>query len=473
MPNNLISLATQLQRKEISSVELTTEYLKKIKKLNKQTNAYVFTNEEVSLSQAKKADKIIAKGASSVLTGIPMSLKDSIMTIDMPTTACSKMLAKYIPTYSSTVYTKLLNNGAVLLGKTNMDEFSMGSSCLNGFFGEASNPYDTNRVTGGSSGGSAASIAQDTCVYSLGTDAGGSIRQPASYCGVVGFKPTYGAVSRNGLIALASSFEQIGPMAKNVGDTKIIFNVIKGKDEFDQTAFEIPRTTRQNPIIGIDEDHVGKTADKDTLDVFEKAIKACNKLGYKTVKIKSKYNDTYAKLYYILAYAEIASNMGRYTGIDFGYSTKSKYIDTNDFIKKSRSEAFSDEVKTRIMFGNHMLTGENMEKFYYKALKIRNDLVEDYYLNVFSKCDFILSPTTPTVAFRKDYKCESIQESALTNIFALPANLIGLPSISIPFGVSSDNMPIGILLTGKRNFDNALLSVAENFEKHSGCKVLN
>ncbi|MGI6594187.1 MAG: Asp-tRNA(Asn)/Glu-tRNA(Gln) amidotransferase subunit GatA [Christensenellales bacterium] len=473
MPNNLISLATQLQRKEISSVELTTEYLKKIKKLNKKTNAYVFTNEEVSLSQAKKADQIIAKGAPSVLTGIPMSLKDSIMTIDMPTTACSKMLAKYIPTYNSTVYTKLLNNGAVLLGKTNMDEFSMGSSCLNGFFGEASNPYDTNRVTGGSSGGSAASIAQDTCVYSLGTDAGGSIRQPASYCGIVGFKPTYGAVSRNGLIALASSFEQIGPMAKNVGDTKIIFNVIKGKDEFDQTAFEIPRTTRQNPIIGIDEDHVEKTADKDTLAVFEKAIKACSKLGYKTVKIKSKYNDIYAKLYYILAYAEIASNMGRYTGIDFGYSTKSKYIDTNDFIKKSRSEAFSNEVKTRIMFGNHMLTGENMEKFYYKALKMRNDLVEDYYLNVFSKCDFILSPTTPTAAFRKDYKHESIQESALTNIFALPANLIGLPSISIPFGVSSDNMPIGMLLTGKRNFDNALLSVAENFEKHSGYKVLN
>ena len=183
-------------------------------------------------------------------------------------------------------------------------------------------------MTGGSSGGSAASIAQDTCVYSLGTDAGGSIRQPASYCGIVGFKPTYGAVSRNGLIALASSFEQIGPMAKNVGDTKIIFNVIKGKDEFDQTAFEIPRTTRQNPIIGIDEDHVEKTADKDTLAVFEKAIKACSKLGYKTVKIKSKYNDIYAKLYYILAYAEIASNMGRYTGIDFGYSTKSKYIDT-------------------------------------------------------------------------------------------------------------------------------------------------
>ncbi|HHX49119.1 MAG TPA: Asp-tRNA(Asn)/Glu-tRNA(Gln) amidotransferase subunit GatA [Clostridiales bacterium] len=473
MPHSLINLATQLQRKEISSVELTTEYLNKIKKQNKKTNSYIFTNEEVSLNQAKKADEIIKKGSPSVLTGIPMSLKDNIMTIDMPTTAASKMLAKYIPSYSATVYTKLLNNGAVLLGKTNLDEFAMGSSTLNGYFGETSNPYDTDKIAGGSSGGSAASVAEDTSIYSLGSDTGGSIRQPASYCGVVGFKPTYGAVSRNGLIALASSFDQIGPIAKNVEDARIVFNVIKGKDEFDMTAFEIPRTTRQNPVIGIDEDSIQKIADKDTLKVFEKAINACKKLGYKTVKINSKYDDLYIKLYFVLAYAEMASNMGRYTGIGFGYHTKSSYIDTDDFIRKTRSEAFGDDVKTRVMFGNYMLSGDNMKKYYYKALKIRHDLIEDYYLNIFNKCDFILSPTTPTAAPRKDHKYSSVEEGSLPNIFALPANLIGLPSITIPFGMSSENMPIGIMLSGKKNFDNALFTVAKNFEQYSEHKSLD
>lgn len=467
MNNDLINLATKLQRKEISSVELTTEYLKKIKKLNKNTNAYIFRNEEISLKQAKKADEMIAKGQASVVTGIPMAIKDSIMTLDMPTTACSQMLAKYIPTYSSTAYTRLLNNGAVLLGKTNMDEFSMGSSCINGYWGPASNPYDETRVTGGSSGGSAASVAQDTCVYSLGTDAGGSIRQPASYCGVVGFKPTYGAVSRNGLIALGSSLEQIGPMTKKVEDAKIVFNVIKGKDPLDLTAFEIPRTIIKKPIIGIDEKQIQSVADKEVISILEKALNTCKSLGYEVVNISSSYNDHLAKLYYILAFAEIASNMGRYTGIDFGYSTKSSYNDTDEFIKLSRSEVFSTEVKTRIMFGNYVLTGDKLDKYYNKALKIRKDLIEDYYLNIFNRCDFILSPSTPTKAFKKNHKFASIEDASLTNIFALPANLVGLPSISIPFGMSSDNMPIGITLTGKKSFDNALLSVAENFEKES------
>lgn len=469
MASRIVSLANELHAKKISAVELTKSYLDKIENTNSKSNAYVHICPELALVQAEKADKMIADGIANCLTGIPMSIKDSIVTKGIPTTACSKMLENYNPSYNATAYTKLIDNGAVMLGKTNMDNFSMGSSSLNGLFGPCSNPYNTSRVCGGSSGGSAASVAEGSSVYSLGADAGGSTRQPASYCGLVGLKPSFGSVSRNGLIALGSSLEQIGPLAQCVEDAQIIFNAIRGKDPFDGVSHDFKSTTVSNPVIGIMEDKVAAIANEDTKRVFYNAVNACKSLGYDVVKIQSKYFDILPKLYIILCYAEIASNMGRYSGIGYGHRPKN-YEDVSDFITKARTESFPEEVRKRIMFGNYILSSEQIERYYYKAAKLRKELVNEYK-SIFNECDFILSPTTPTPAFAKDYQFETLDESAMTNIFTLAANLVGHPSISIPFGMSSDGLPIGILLDGKMGYDDALLEIAkelENYSEHKG-----
>lgn len=471
MHYNIKTLAKKLRDKEFSAVELAIEYLDKTKKANGKTNAVIAMKEETTLSQAKKADAMIAKGNAPLLAGIPMNLKDSIITKDMPTSACSKMLSTYKPSFNATAYEKLLQNGAVLLGKTNMDEFSMGSSTLNGIYGECSNPYDNARTAGGSSGGSAASVATLSTVYSLGADSGGSIRQPAAFCGVAGFKPSYGAVSRNGLIALGSSFEQIGPMTNSVSDARIVFDVIRGADPFDHTSMDIGKTSIAKPVIGIDFKSIGKLADNETAKVFESAIDAAKKLGYEIKEINPKLFWELPKLYMILAYSEIASNMGRFTGIDFGYATKSPYINTDDYMRKTRSEAFSEDVKARIMFGNFVVTGDNMAKYFDKAMLLRKDVVDEY-ARILSECDMLLSPSTPIAAYEKSHEFGSIEEEKLSDMFALPANFAGLPSISIPFGSTKEGLPVGIMLTGRKGEDFALLDIAEKFEARSAHRPL-
>ncbi len=458
-----------LKDKKMTCEEITKEYLKEINNTNKDLNAYVSVTEEQALKTAKIVDEKISKGQElRPLEGIPMTLKDNISTKGIETTCCSKILTGYKPIYNAKVWELLKEQNAVLLGKTNMDEFAMGSSSENSYFGGAKNPHNLNHVAGGSSGGVASAVGGNIAVYGLGSDTGGSIRQPASFCGIVGLKPTYGAVSRNGLIAYASSFDQIGPLTTTVEDSAVVFDAISDYDKNDSTsrgAKETTVNTLKDDIkglkIGIAREYLDGVRD-DVRKTIEDAIKVYESLGATIIYFDMPSLKYALPVYYILACAEASSNLGRYDGIRYGYKTPT-YNDINDMICKTRSEGFGKEVQRRILLGTYVLSAGYYDAYYKKAQNLRGSIVKAFK-NAFESCDVILAPTVPMTAFECGKATSDPIETYLTDICTVPINIAGLPAVSLPCGFNAKGMPIGMQLIGNSFEESKILNVAWQYE---------
>jgi aspartyl-tRNA(Asn)/glutamyl-tRNA(Gln) amidotransferase subunit A len=460
-------------KKEFSAVELTKFFLEKIEKENSKIFAFLKIDKKAALSKAEETDKKILNGEKiSYLEGIPCAIKDNILVEGLECTAGSKILKNYIAPYDATAVKKLKEKGAIILGKTNLDEFAMGSSTEYSAFGPTKNPIDLKRSPGGSSGGSAAAVASNFCLFALGSDTGGSIRQPAAFCGIVGFKPTYGAVSRFGLIAFASSLDQIGPMAKTVRDCEIVFEAIKGKDEMDSTSIEIPSSGKfsiyslKEIKIGVPKEYFIKGIDFEVEKAVKKAIKEYEGMGAKIEEISLPHIEYALPCYFILAPAEASSNLARYDGIKYGYSKNPKNKTKNskilDVYFESRGEGFGQEVKRRIMLGTFTLSAGYFEAYYLRAQKVRFLIKRDFE-EAFKKVDFIITPTTPTPPFLLGEKLKDPILMYLSDIFTVPANLVGLPAISIPCG-RIGKLPVGFQIIGPALSDFKLLQVAKFYE---------
>ncbi len=467
----IAKLHSMLQNKEISCTELTQAYLTAIEKENPALNAYVTATPETALAAAQTVDRKIADGESlGLLEGIPMTLKDNISTEGIRTTCCSKILEDYVPIYDATVWKLLKQQNVVLLGKTNMDEFAMGSSCETSYFGGAKNPHNVGHVAGGSSGGVASAVGGNLAVYGLGSDTGGSIRQPASFCGIVGLKPTYGAVSRFGLIAYASSFDQIGPITTNVEDTAMVFDAIAAYDTMDSTSQgrkgEPVCRTLKNDIrgmkIGIAKEYFDGVRD-DVRKSVEQAIEVYRSLGAEIVSFDLPALKYALPVYYILACAEASSNLGRYDGIRYGYKAES-YFDVNDMMKKTRSNGFGEEVKRRILLGTYVLSSGYYDAYYKKAQNLRGTIV-NAFKNAFESCDVILAPTVPMTAFENGHAVSDPVETYLTDICTVPVNICGLPAVSVPCGFDDKGLPIGMQLIGNSFRESTILNAAWQYEK--------
>lgn len=463
-------IQSMLTSGEITCVELTEKYLKAIEEANGELNAYVKVTPEEALSTAKKVDEKIANGEKLLpLEGVPMTLKDNISTNGIETTCCSKILSGYTPIYDAKVWEVLKEQNAVLLGKTNMDEFAMGSSCENSCFGGATNPFNTDHCSGGSSGGVASAVSGDIAAFGLGSDTGGSIRQPASFCGIVGLKPTYGAVSRYGLIAYASSLDQIGPITKTVEDASLVFDAISVKDDNDSTSvgskvktFDTLDNDIKGMKIGIAREYLEGIRE----DVKESVLAAAKK--YEEMGAEIVYFDfpalKYAlPVYYILACAEASSNLGRYDGIRFGYKTE-HYNGTHDMICKTRSEGFGDEVKKRILLGTYVLSAGYYDAYYKKAQDLRGTIMKAFD-DVFKDVDVILAPTVPMTAFKMGKATSDPVETYLTDICTVPINIAGLPSVSVPCGFNAKGMPIGMQIIGDKFDEAKILNAAYKYQQ--------
>lgn len=464
-------IQSMLQNGEISCVELTEKYLQAIEEANGELNAYVTVTPEVALEQAKQVDEKIKRGEKLLpLEGVPMTLKDNISTNGIETTCCSKILKGYKPIYDAKVWEILKKNNAILLGKTNMDEFAMGSSCETSCFGGATNPFNTDHVAGGSSGGVASAVGGDIAAFGLGSDTGGSIRQPASFCGIVGLKPTYGAVSRYGLVAYASSLDQIGPITKTVEDASLVYDVISEYDENDSTCEgrqgEPTYDTLNNDIkgmkIGIAREYLEGVRE----DVKESVLEAAKK--YEEMGAEIVYFDLPAlkfalPVYYILACAEASSNLGRYDGIRYGYKTE-HYEGIHDMICKTRSEGFGEEVKRRILLGTYVLSAGYYDAYYKKAQNLRGTIIKAFD-DAFKNVDVILAPTVPMTAFKSGEATSDPVETYLTDICTVPINIAGLPSVSVPCGFNKKGMPIGMQIIGDKFKEGKILNVAYKYEQ--------
>lgn len=459
-----------LREKKISCEELTKAYISAIEKDNGALNAYVNATPEVALKTAKAVDEKIAKGEQlAPLEGIPMTLKDNISTDGIETTCCSKILKGYVPIYDATVWNILKNQNAVMLGKTNMDEFAMGSSCETSCFGGAKNPHNINHVAGGSSGGVASAVGGNIAVYGLGSDTGGSIRQPASFCGIVGLKPTYGAVSRYGLIAYASSLDQIGPITTSVEDAAVVYDAISIYDEKDSTSRgkvgEPTVNSLKNSIkgmkIGIAREYIDGVRDDVKQAVLE-AAKIYESLGAEIVYFDLPALKYALPVYYILACAEASSNLGRYDGIRYGFKAE-HYDDVNDMIKKTRSQGFGDEVKRRILLGTYVLSSGYYDAYYKKAQNLRGTIV-NAFKSAFESCDVILAPTVPMTAFENGNAVSDPVETYLTDICTVPVNICGLPAVSVPCGFNAKGMPIGMQIIGNTFCEAKILNAAWQYE---------
>lgn len=459
-----------LREKKISCEELTKAYISAIEKDNGALNAYVNATPEVALKTAKAVDEKIAKGEQlAPLEGIPMTLKDNISTDGIETTCCSKILKGYVPIYDATVWSILKNQNAVMLGKTNMDEFAMGSSCETSCFGGAKNPHNINHVAGGSSGGVASAVGGNIAVYGLGSDTGGSIRQPASFCGIVGLKPTYGAVSRYGLIAYASSLDQIGPITTSVEDAAVVYDAISIYDEKDSTSRgkvgEPTVNSLKNSIkgmkIGIAREYIDGVRDDVKQAVLE-AAKIYESLGAEIVYFDLPALKYALPVYYILACAEASSNLGRYDGIRYGFKAE-HYDDVNDMIKKTRSQGFGDEVKRRILLGTYVLSSGYYDAYYKKAQNLRGTIV-NAFKSAFESCDVILAPTVPMTAFENGNAVSDPVETYLTDICTVPVNICGLPAVSVPCGFNAKGMPIGMQIIGNTFCEAKILNAAWQYE---------
>jgi len=462
-----------LKKKDFSAVELCQHFLDKIEKADKKIQALLTISQDLAISQAKKVDKIISKGKEiPILAGIPCVIKDNILVEGVRCTAGSKILENYIAPYDASVIKRLKEEEAVILGKTNMDEFAMGASGERSAFFPTKNPHDLTRVPGGSSSGSAAAVAAKMICFALGSDTGGSIRQPASFCGVVGLKPTYGAVSRYGLIAMASSLDQIGPITKTVEDAKIVFDVIKGKDEMDSTSVNLkseilnPKSEIRNLRIGVPKEYFIKGMDSEVEKIIKTAIKKYQELGAKIEEIFLPHTEYAIAIYYIIVPSEISANLARYDGIKYGLSKvksqKSKVKSLLDVYLKSREEGLGDEVRRRIMLGTYALSAGYYDAYYLRAQKVRTLIREDFK-KAFEKVDFILTPVTPTPAFKLGEKIEDPLLMYLCDVFTSPVNLAGLPAISIPCG-KIGKLPVGLQIIGKPFEENNILKVAQIYE---------
>ncbi|MGB9839263.1 Asp-tRNA(Asn)/Glu-tRNA(Gln) amidotransferase subunit GatA [Thermovenabulum sp.] len=457
-----------LKKGEISSKELTLSVIERIQKVEDKVRAYVTINEEEALKNSEEIDN--TKDFSTPLSGIPVAIKDNICTYNLRTTCSSKILENFIPPYDATVIKKLKTNNAVIIGKTNMDEFAMGSSTENSAFFPTRNPWDQTRVPGGSSGGSAAAVAADECIYALGSDTGGSIRQPANYCGVVGLKPTYGRVSRYGLVAYASSLDQIGPITKDVTDCAIVLNSICGWDEKDSTSADVPFGDYTKYLvedvrglkIGIPKEYMGEGIDEDVKSVVYSTAKLLEKLGAVCEEISLPHTEYALWAYYIIAPAEASSNLARYDGIRYGVRAKN-YEDLIDLYKKTRSEGFGAEVKRRIMLGTYALSAGYYDAYYLKAQKVRT-LVKRDFDKAFEKYDLILSPVAPSTAFKIGEMVDDPLKMYMSDVCTIPVNMAGLPAISIPVSFSN-GLPVGIQLIGKAFDEGTLLKVSYTLEK--------
>ncbi len=470
LANLTISKARQgFKNKEFTSVELTKAYLDLIEKKDPKIKAYITITKDLALKQAAAADERINKGTDSILTGIPCAIKDNIMVKGEKCTAASKILEKYIAPYDATVIEKLKEQGAVILGKVNMDEFAMGSSCENSAFFSTKNPHDLTRVPGGSSGGSAAAVAADMCVFALGSDTGGSIRQPASFCGIFGIKPTYGTVSRYGIIAFASSLDQVGPLAKTSEDCRLVFEAIRGKDKYDSTSSDFPIEENdiniKNLKIGIPKEYFGEGLDSIIKEKVNKALDFYKKNGAQIIDI-SLPNTQYAlACYYIIAPSEASANLARFDGIRYNELVGSEKADNIiDFYLQNRSLGFGKEVKKRIMLGTYTLSAGYYDAYYKKALKARTLIKKDFE-DAFQKVDIIMGPTSPILPFKINEKTDDPLSMYLADIYTVSTPLAGLPGMSIPCGKSGD-LPIGIQLIGPAFSENKIFSIADFFQKN-------
>ena len=460
-----------LTSKQISCKELTEKYLSSINSDNAELNAYVNVTADEALAQAEKVDAKLSKGEEiGLLEGVPMTVKDNISTKGIETTCCSKILTGYKPIYNATVWEKLQNDGAVMLGKTNMDEFAMGSSCETSYFGGATNPFNTNHCAGGSSGGVASAVGGNIAAYGLGSDTGGSIRQPASFCGMVGLKPTYGAVSRYGLIAYASSLDQIGPITKTVEDAAIVYDAISDYDPKDSTSqgrkgentFDTVNNDIKGMKIGIAREYLEGVRD-DVKEAVLNAVKVYESLGAEVVYFDMPALKFALPVYYIIACAEASSNLGRYDGIRYGFKTE-HYNGTHDMMCRTRSEGFGAEVKRRILLGTFVLSAGYYDAYYKKAQNLRGTIVKAFD-DAFTKCDFILAPTVPMTAFEMGHAVSDPIETYLTDICTVPVNIAGLPAVSVPCGFNDKGMPIGMQLIGNKFREATILNAANAYEK--------
>lgn len=470
------SAGKQLSSRKISSFELTSALLDRIEKYDDEIGAFITVNKTMALEQAKKADQDIADNKILPLTGVPIALKDLLCTKGIKTTCGSRILNNFIPQYDATIVNKLKENGAVIIGKTNLDEFGMGSSTENSYYKITTNPWNKDHVPGGSSGGSAAAVAARFCCAAFGTDTGGSIRQPSSHCGVVGLKPTYGRVSRFGLVSYASSLDQIGPITKNVKDAAILMNIISGYDVMDSTSakIDVPDFTKalsqfekdslKGMTAGIPKEYLSVDGiDPDVEKVFNEAKKIFKDLGVKIKEISLPHTDYVVAAYYIIAPSEASSNLARFDGVKYGLREKVSE-DLIDMYKKTKSKGFGPEVKRRIMIGTYALSAGYYDAYYGKASKVRTLIMEDFS-KAFGSCDFILSPVAPSPAFKIGENMDDPLSMYLTDIFTLSANMAGIPGISVPAGFSSKGLPIGVQMMG-RSFDElSLLRAGHGFEK--------
>ncbi|KPJ57275.1 glutamyl-tRNA amidotransferase [Parcubacteria bacterium DG_74_2] len=447
-----------LIKKEFSALEICQKYLRQVKKIDSKINSLLTFSEETALSQAKEVDEKISREREiPILAGIPSVIKDNILVKDIKCTAGSKILEKYIAPYDATVIKKLKEQGVIILGKTNLDEFAMGSSTENSAFFPTKNPVDLKRVPGGSSGGSAAAVAADFCTFALGSDTGGSIRQPASFCGVIGLKPTYGAVSRYGLIAFASSLDQIGPITKCVEDAEIVFDAIKGKDNLDSTSVKIQLFNHsisqplKDLVIGVPKEYFVEGIDPQVEKIIKESIKKYERIGFKIEEVSLPHTEYALPTYYIIATSEASANLARYDGIRYGQSKKAKNL--QDFYFKVRREGFGSEVKRRIMLGTFSLSAGYYEAYYKKAQKVRQKILDDFN-EAFKKVDVIFTPVSPTPAFKIGEKIDDPLKMYLSDIFTVSVNLTGLPAISIPCGKvtsqgSGVELPVGLQIIGR------------------------
>ena len=466
------SAHTLLKQKEISSQELTRAVLDRIHAVEKDVNAYITVADDLAMAQAELADKTISEGNISPLTGIPLAIKDLMCTKGLRTTCASKILENFVPPYNATVVEKLRNKGAVIVGKTNMDEFAMGSSNEHSGMKMTHNPWDLTRIPGGSSGGSAAAVAADMCIGSLGSDTGGSVRQPASHCSVVGMKPTYGRVSRFGLVAFASSLDQIGPLTKDVTDCAILMNAISGYDSRDSTSVpeDVPDYTAsltdglEGVTIGIPKEYYAVGGlDPDVSGSVKNAIGKIEDMGAKCVDISLPHTEYAVAAYYVIAPSEASSNLARYDGVRYGFRDKDR-SDLMEMYRNTRSEGFGPEVQRRIIIGTYCLSAGYYDAYYGKASQVRTLIMEDFK-KAFENCDAILSPVTPSPAFPVGENIDDPLTMYLSDIFTLSANLAGIPGISVPCGFSSKGLPIGLQIMGRHFNEEMLLKIAYNFEQ--------
>ncbi|MCX8085027.1 MAG: Asp-tRNA(Asn)/Glu-tRNA(Gln) amidotransferase subunit GatA [Calditerrivibrio sp.] len=461
-----------IKNKKISSKEMVEFYLKRVEKYDPVVNAFISINYK-AIEEAKAYDEQIAKGTPlPPFAGVPIALKDNMVTKDLLTTCGSRILENFIPPYDGTVVRLLKDAGFIILGKLNMDEFAMGSSCETSYYKKTVNPYDPNRVPGGSSGGSAAAVAARLVPATLGSDTGGSIRQPAALCNIVGMKPTYGRVSRYGLVAFASSLDQIGPMTKNIQDTADLMEIIGHYDHQDSTSYKTDPFRFTDPFkgslkgvkIGLPKEYFSEGLSPEVSKAIEDAIRILKQQGVEFVNISMPHTDYAVAVYYIIATAEASSNLARYDGVKYGFRVKSS--DLNEMYVLTRSEGFGTEVKRRIMLGTYVLSSGYYDAYYLKAQKVRT-LIKKDFLNAYEKVDFIMTPTSPTTAFRLGEKASNPLEMYLSDIYTISLNLFGGCGLSIPAGFDSNNLPIGLQLLGNYFDEDRLLSLALAFEKET------